>query len=82
MQKQQYTILIFLGEGTPSKFQISKLVVRTLLFTFLALFIGFTGSSFYFTSNYTQMLDDTAELIELRRETKLQKIKVEKFYDS
>jgi len=80
LQKQQYSILIFPGStGTPRKIRISKWVVKTLFFTFLALFLGVAGSSYYFAGNYIRLLDETTELTELRRQAKLQKIQVRKF---
>ncbi|MFQ5716019.1 MAG: M23 family metallopeptidase [Nitrospinales bacterium] len=80
MHKQRYTIVVFPGETIkPRKFQISKLLVHTALIIFLVVFAGIAGSSYFFAKNYIRLLGDTAELTELRRETKLQKIQVEKF---
>lgn len=80
MHKQRYTVVIFPGETIkPRKFQISKLLVHTVLIAFLVVFAGIASSSYFFTKNYIRLLGDTVELTELRRETKLQKIQVEKF---
>lgn len=80
MQKQFYTIVIFPGAtGSPKKIRISKLLVKTTLYTFFTLFIGIAGSFTYFSRQFYQMLSENAELTDLRRESKIQKVQVEKF---
>ena len=41
--------------------------------------IGFLGSSFYFIQQYLKLQDSETELVKLRRESKIRKIRVEKF---
>ncbi|MFQ5445251.1 MAG: peptidoglycan DD-metalloendopeptidase family protein, partial [Nitrospinales bacterium] len=59
--------------------QIAKNVVRTSLISLLVLSIAFFGSFYYFSQEHFQLLSEQAELNDLRRETKIQKIQVEKF---
>lgn len=80
MQKQFYTIVVFPGNtGAPKKIRVSKFLVKTTLFTFLALFAGIAGSSAYLSKQYYQLLQDRSELADLRRDGKIQKVQVEKF---
>lgn len=80
MKKEYYTIIVFPGDSAkPRKFQIPSLLVRVAFCALIIFSIGFAGSSYYFSSNYVRLLDDTAELTGLKREAKLQKVQVEKF---
>ncbi|MFQ5449594.1 MAG: M23 family metallopeptidase [Nitrospinaceae bacterium] len=80
MRKDDYTIVIFPGSaGAPKNLNVPKRWVHIGLSLFLVLVIGLTGSSIYFTKNYLRLLDDQSEITDLRRESKIQKIQVEKF---
>ena len=50
----------------------------SILVSFVVL-IGFLGSSFYFIQQYLKLQGSEAELVKLRRESKIRKIQVEKF---
>ncbi|MEE9259236.1 MAG: peptidoglycan DD-metalloendopeptidase family protein [Nitrospinaceae bacterium] len=80
MNKDQYTIVIFPGAiEKPRKIQVPKRFARLAMSAVLALVVGITGYSFYFSNKYVQLVNDQGELTELRRESKIQKIQVEKF---
>jgi murein DD-endopeptidase MepM/ murein hydrolase activator NlpD len=55
-----------------------RLVKFSILVSFVVL-IGFLGSSFYFIQQYLKLQDSETELVKLRRESKIRKIRVEKF---
>lgn len=79
-KKQYYTIVVFPGDtGSPKKFQIPTVVVKSAFYITLFLFITVSCSSYYFSKKYVGLIEDTAGLTDLKRETKLQKIQVEKF---
>lgn len=80
MQKQFYTIVVFPGNtGNPKRIQVPKNIVRTALISLVVLSFIFLGSFYYFSQEHFRLLQDQAELNDLRRETKIQKIQVEKF---
>ena len=80
MDKDFYTLVIFAGTtGAPKKTQIPKRFVRVGLSLLLVLVLGVAGSSFYFANRYIDLLGTQDELTSLRRESKIQKIQVEKF---
>ena len=80
MDKDVYTLVVFPGvTGSPKRIQVSKRWFRASLYLVLVLAIGFAGSSVYLTQRYSQLVNEEAELTELRRESKVQKIRVEKF---
>tara|TARA_B100000686_G_C16795982_1_gene982380 strand:- start:2560 stop:3489 length:930 start_codon:yes stop_codon:yes gene_type:complete len=80
VQKENLTIVVFPGNTEkPRKFHISKILARALLSLILAVILGIGGSSYYFSSDYLRLRTETAELTELRREARLQKIQVERF---
>ena len=80
MDKDVYTLVVFPGvTGAPKRIQVSKTWFRASLYLVLVLAIGFTGSSVYLGQRYSQLVSGEAELTELRRESKIQKIQVEKF---
>jgi murein DD-endopeptidase MepM/ murein hydrolase activator NlpD len=80
VDKDVFTLVVFPGAtGSPKRIQVSKRWFRVSLYLVLVLAIGFAGSSAYLTQRYSQLVSEEAELTELRRESKIQKIRVEKF---
>lgn len=80
MRKDDYTLMLFPGEtGSPKKIRIPKSYFRSGLIVSLILLVGITGSSIYFTKKYTQLIEEQTEVTDLRRQSKMQKIQVEKF---
>ena len=79
MKKEDITLMIFLGtSGSPKKISVSKRFVRLGIILSLVVILGVTGSSIYFTKQYIQLVDERAEVSELRRESKIHKIQVDK----
>ncbi len=80
MDKDFYTLMIFSGAtGSPRKTRISKRLVKCTLAISISALIAFGGFSYYFSQKYIQLTADQDQLAELRRESKLQKVQVEKF---
>lgn len=80
MDKEYYTIMIFPGAADrPKKIQVPKRFARIAISVALSITLGVAGYSFYFVNKYIQLNNDQFELTELRRESKIQKIQVEKF---
>lgn len=80
MRKDDYTLMLFPGEtGSPKKVRIPKRFIRTGLILLVVLLTGITGSSIYFIKNYTRLISEQTEVADLRRQSKMQKIQVEKF---
>lgn len=79
MKKEDITLMIFPGtSGSPKKISVSKRFVRLGIILSLVVIFGVTGSSIYFTKQYIQLVDERAEVSELRRESKIHKIQVDK----
>jgi murein DD-endopeptidase MepM/ murein hydrolase activator NlpD len=79
VKKENITLMIFPGtSGSPKKINVPRRFVRLGIILSLVLFIGVTGSSIYFTKQYIQLVDERAEVTELRRESKIHKIQVDK----
>jgi murein DD-endopeptidase MepM/ murein hydrolase activator NlpD len=79
VKKEDITLMIFPGtSGSPKKISVSKRFVRLGIILSLVVILGVTGSSIYFTKQYIQLVDERAEVSELRRESKIHKIQVDK----
>ena len=79
-RKNVYTIVVFPGTAnSPKKIQIPKRRLKIGLSVFLVLSVGLGGYAIYFTGKYASLIQGHAELTELRRESKVQKIQVERF---
>lgn len=80
MNKEQYTVVIFPGStDTPRKIQVPKRLARIIFSVCLTVTLGVASYSFYYINKYIRLSNDQIELTELRRESKIQKIQVEKF---
>lgn len=80
MDKDTYTLIVFPGAtGNPKRIQVPKHWFRAGISFVLILLVGFAGSSAYLTHRYFQLVEEEVELTELRRESKIRKIQVEKF---
>jgi murein DD-endopeptidase MepM/ murein hydrolase activator NlpD len=78
--KDEFTVVIFPGSlSTPKKLRLPKRFVKFGLLVSFVVLIGFLGSSFYFVQQYLNLQGSETELVELRRESKIRKIQVEKF---
>jgi len=76
VQKDDFTVVLFSGEmASPKKFRLPKkffILSAVILSTFLC-------TSFYFAQQYFNSQENGLELAELRKESKIRKIQVEKF---
>ena len=80
MGKDEFTIVIFPGSlSTPRKLRLPKRLVKISILVSFVVLIGVLGSSFYFIQQYLKLQDGETELVKLRRESKIRKIRVEKF---
>ena len=80
MGKDEVTIVIFPGSlSAPKKLRLPKRLVKFSILVSFVVLIGFLGSSFYFIQQYLKLQGSEAELVKLRRESKIRKIQVEKF---
>ena len=80
MGKDDVTIVIFPGSlSTPKKLRLPKRLVKFSILVSFVVLIGFLGSSFYFIQQYLKLQGSEAELVKLRRESKIRKIQFEKF---
>ncbi len=80
MSKEVYTIVVFPGStGAPKKFRITKVVAKITIVFALTLGLVITGSSYYFSQQVVQWDNKDVELADLRRETRLQKVQIEKY---
>ena len=78
--KEFYTVVVFPGAtGSPKRSQIPKRWFRVCVYSALILVVGVVSSSAYLSQRYFQLVSEEAELTELRRESKISKIQVEKF---
>ena len=80
MGKDEFTIVYFPGSlSTPRKLRLPKRLVKISILVSFVVLIGVLGSSFYFIQQYLKLQDSETELVKLRRESKISKIRVEKF---
>lgn len=80
MGKDEFTIVIFPGSlSTPTKLRLPKRLVKISVLVSFVVLIGVLGSSFYFIQQSLKLQDSETELVKLRRESKIRKIRVEKF---
>ena len=80
MQKDEFTVVIFPGAtSSPKKFYLPKKFAK-LAFTITGvLILAFLGFSVYFTKQYLKLQGNEIELAEIRKESNIRKIQVEKF---
>lgn len=80
MDKDYYTLMVFPGTAAePKRARISKRLFKFSIAIALVISIGFIGASFYFSKQYQALSSEKNQLVELRRQAKLQKIQVERF---
>jgi len=78
--KDEFTIVVFPGSlSAPKKLRLPRRFVKFGILVSLVVLVGVLGSSFYFVQQYLNMQGSEAELVKLRRESKISKIQVEKF---
>jgi len=80
VSREVYTIVVFPGStGAPKKFRITKVAAKIAIVFTLALGLAITGSSYYFSQQVVKWDNKDVELADLRRETRLQKVQIERF---
>jgi murein DD-endopeptidase MepM/ murein hydrolase activator NlpD len=80
VSKEVYTIVLFPGStGAPKKFRITKMWAKIAIVFAIVLGLGITGSSYHFSQQVAKWGNKDIELADLRRETRLQKVQIEKF---
>ncbi len=79
MTKENITLMIFPGtSGSPKKISVPRRIIRLGIILSLVGIVGVTGASIYFTKQYIQLVDERVEVSDLRRESKIHKIQVDK----
>jgi len=80
VKKDDFTVVVFPGTmASPKKFCLPKKLAKMgFMLAGLAL-VGFFGASFFFVQQYLKLQEDGTELAQLRKESKIRKIQVEKF---
>lgn len=80
MSKEVYTLVVFPGStGSPKKIQITKYWLKATITLVAIIGVGFVGSAVYFSQQFSSWGQKETELADLRRETRLQKVQIEKF---
>lgn len=80
MSKEVYTLVIFPGStGSPKKVQITKFWLKASIIFAVVLGVGVFGATFYFSQQFYKWEQKETELADLRRETRLQKVQIDKF---
>ncbi len=72
-------MVVFPGSGSPKNIRLSKWLVKVAVLGLILLLAGLGGSSYYFSNQYFHLLDGQAELSKIKRESKIQKVQLEKF---
>jgi murein DD-endopeptidase MepM/ murein hydrolase activator NlpD len=76
---EDYTIVVFPGNAsTPKKYRISEKFIRKGFISLLVLFLVMAGASTFFISQYFELKNDQVDVAEMRRDSKIQNIKMEK----
>ena len=80
MKKDELTVVVFPGStSAPKKYQLSKIRIKLALGSLLTLVLVLTGATFFLSQQYLKYQESESELASLRRESKVQKIQIEKF---
>jgi len=80
VSNKDYRIIVFPGDTVkPKKYKLPKILIPVCLFTMALFLVGISGTIYYFSTGYFKLKSETAQLTDLRRQTKLQKIQVEQF---
>jgi len=79
VSKDDITLMLFPGDtGSPRKIRLPKKLFQVVLMASAVLLVLVVGSSMHFAKNYFQGIDDRVEIADLKRETKIRKIQVDK----
>ena len=79
MKKNDLTLMLFPSDtGAPKKIRIPKKLVKTILAVSVVILVSVVGSSVYFVKKYIQLTNEQVEFAELKRESKIHRIQVDK----
>lgn len=79
MKKNDLTLMLFPGDtGAPKKIRLPKKLVKTALAVSVVILASVVGSSIYFVKKYVQLTSEQVEFAELKRESKIHRIQVDK----
>lgn len=71
--------MLFPGDtGAPKKIRLPKKLVKTALAVSVVILASVVGSSIYFVKKYVQLTSEQVEFAELKRESKIHRIQVDK----
>jgi len=79
VKKNDITLMLFPGDaGSPKKIRLSKKLFNIALAVSAVMLVSMVGSSIYFVKKYIQLTGDQVEIAGLKRESKIQKMQVDK----
>jgi len=79
VKRNQITLMLFPSDtGAPKKIRLPKILVTAVLSVSAVLFVSVVGSSIYFAKKYVRLIDNQVETAQLKRESKIHKIQVDK----
>ena len=79
MKKNDLTLMLFPSDtGAPKKIRLPKKLVKTVLAVSVVILVSVVGSSVYFVKKYIQLTNEQVECAELKRESKIHRIQVDK----
>jgi murein DD-endopeptidase MepM/ murein hydrolase activator NlpD len=79
VKKNDLTLMLFPGDaGAPKKIRLPKKLVKTVLAVSVVILVSVVGSSIYFVKKYIQLTNEQVEFAELKRESKIHRIQVDK----
>jgi len=79
VKKNDLTLMLFPSDtGAPKKIRLPKKLVKTVLAVSVVILVSVVGSSVYFVKKYIQLTNEQVEFAELKRESKIHRIQVDK----
>jgi len=80
VKNEEYTIMVFPGSASrPKKFSVSGNFIRKGMIAFLVLFVIFAGATTFVLGDYFELKESAVDVAHLKRESKIQKVKVDQF---
>lgn len=80
MNNEEYTIVVFPSSTSkPKKYSVSDKFIRKGMVAFISLFVIFAGIGTYIVNDYFELRDNAVDVAHLKREAKIQKVKVDQF---
>jgi len=80
VNNEEYTIVVFPSSTSkPKKYSVSDKFIRKGMVAFISLFVIFAGIGTYIVNDYFELRDNAVDVAHLKREAKIQKVKVDQF---